>query len=275
MVRLEDTAGADEDTDQDRVEDQGLGAGETKGNAEGSNQHQEDAAWTDDSSNEVEELIGNVGIGNVVILLHNLLVIFDEVHNIEESGGHPASPLVVELLEGEGTGCEGVAGSRVLHPPSLLEQQCAEPPVLALVVLDVVLGLAGHRGVGPHHIVVHHSAASEQGETAGTAEDTAQHVLRGLLQPVTNGVLKLLIPLHVARAGGMNPPAGGAHHGVPLHQVHHLDDSLGLEVHIAIQGQQEGVLRPCLLAHAGQVLLVHQLVAQEVVHVHDLGPSKR
>ena len=82
-------------------------------------------------------------------------------------------------------GCEGVTCRGVLHPPALLQEERAQPPVLALVVLHEVLGLVGHRGVRLHHVVVHHGAASEEREAARTAEDTAEHVLRGLLHPVT------------------------------------------------------------------------------------------
>ena len=67
-----------------------------------------------------------------------------------------------------------------------------------LVVLYVVLGEGGEGGVGPHHVVVHHGPAAEQGEAAGTAENTAEDVLGGFLEPVAHRVLKLLVPLHVA-----------------------------------------------------------------------------
>ena len=40
----------------------------------------------------------------------------------------------------------------------------------------------------------------------------------------------------------MDSSAGGAHVGVTLHQVHQLDDGLGLEVDVAVQGQQVRVL---------------------------------
>ena len=83
------------------------------------------------------------------------------------------------------TGGEGVAGGGVLDPPSLLEEESAEPPVLALVVLHEVLGLVGHGGVGLHHVVVHHGPPSEQGETARAAENTTKYMLGGFLHPVT------------------------------------------------------------------------------------------
>ena len=44
----------------------------------------------------------------------------------------------------------------------------------------------------------------------------------------------------------MDSSAGGAHVGVTLHQVHQLDDGLGLEVDVAVQGQQVRVLSPHL-----------------------------
>ena len=75
-------------------------------------------------------------------------------------------------------GGEGVAGGGVLHPPALLQQQGAQPPVLALysdqplqphlVILHKVLRLGGNGGVGVHHILVHDGLCTEQGEAART-----------------------------------------------------------------------------------------------------------
>lgn len=69
---------------------------------------------------------------------------------------------------------------------------------LTLIVLYVVSCLAGLGGVSPHHVVVHESLATEEGEAAGATQHTANHVLRGFLQPMTNGVLEHLIPHHQA-----------------------------------------------------------------------------
>ena len=46
-----------------------------------------------------------------------------------------------------------------------------------------------------------------------------------------------------------------------------------MEIHIPIQGQQESVLCPDLFLLLRQVMVVLQHVAQEVVHVHALGPA--
>ena len=65
-----------------------------------------------------------------------------------------------------GAGGEGVACSRVLNPPALLQHQCAQPTVFTLVVLDVVLWSLGHTFVGVHHVCVHHSTCAEEREAA-------------------------------------------------------------------------------------------------------------
>ena len=65
-----------------------------------------------------------------------------------------------------------------------------------LIILHVVSGFGTFGGVGPHHVIVHDCRTPEEGETAGTTKHAAQHVLGSLLQPVTDGVLELLIPHH-------------------------------------------------------------------------------
>ena len=75
----------------------------------------------------------------------------------------------------------------------------------------------------------------------------------------------------------MDPAAGGAEFRGLLHPVHEDLDGLGLEVHVAVQSQQEGVVRPDLLPHQRDPLGADQLVAKEVVHVHHLhqrGPDR-
>ena len=62
----------------------------------------------------------------------------------------------------------------------------------------------------------------------------------------THRVLEHLVGGHVAGARGVDPPAGRAHALVLLHHVHQPDDGLGLEVHVTVQGEQEGVLGPRL-----------------------------
>ena len=70
-----------------------------------------------------------------------------------------------------------------------------------MVILHVVPGLRRGRGIFPHDVIVHDGGAPEEGEAAGRTQDTAQDVLSGLLQPVADGVLELLVPHHGACVG--------------------------------------------------------------------------
>ena len=45
-----------------------------------------------------------------------------------------------------------------------------------------------------HHVVVHDRLGAEEREAARAAEDAAEDVLGGLLQPVAHRVLELLVP---------------------------------------------------------------------------------
>jgi len=54
--------------------------------------------------------------------------------------------------------------------------------------------LVGFGRILLHHVVVHQCLAAEQREASGAAEHAADHVLGGLLQPVTNRVFEHLIP---------------------------------------------------------------------------------
>ena len=57
----------------------------------------------------------------------------------------------------------------------------------------------------PHHVVVDERGAAEEREAARAAEDAAEDVLCGLLQPVAHRVLELLVPdIVVAIAGTYN-----------------------------------------------------------------------
>lgn len=67
---------------------------------------------------------------------------------------------------------------------------------LTLIVLHVMSGLVGLCRVSSHHVVVHESFASEQREASRTTQDTTDHVLGSLLQPMTNSVLEHLVPHH-------------------------------------------------------------------------------
>ena len=86
----------------------------------------------------------------------------------------------------------------------------------------------------------------------------------------------------------MDPATGRSNLGVLLHHVHGLLHRLRLEVHctdggrddigseiftVSIEGKAEGPPCPELLLLLGEVGSLGYLVTEEVVHVHDLGPS--
>ena len=73
----------------------------------------------------------------------------------------------------------------------------------------------------------------------------------------------------------MDPAAGRSEFRGLLHPVHEDLDGLGLKVHVAVQSQQEGVVRSDLLPHQRDPLGADQLVAQEIVHVHHLHQRRR
>ena len=68
--------------------------------------------------------------------------------------------------------------------------------VRTLVILQELDGSGWSGRVSLHDVVVEQSRATEQTEAAGTTEDTAEHVLRRLLEPMADGVLKHLVPHH-------------------------------------------------------------------------------
>ena len=95
---------------------------------------------------------------------------------------------------------ESIGRGRVLDPPSSLKQQGTEPTILSLIELHVVACLLRLGRIHLHHVVVHEGLGAEEGEAAGGTEDAAEHVLSGLLQPTTDGVLEHLVPLHESRS---------------------------------------------------------------------------
>ena len=71
----------------------------------------------------------------------------------------------------------------------------------------------------------------------------------------------------------VNPPTGSSNLRILLHHVHGFLNGLRLEVHISVQRQAECPPGSVLLLILGEVSSVRYLVAQEVVHVHDLRPA--
>ncbi len=66
---------------------------------EGADEHEEDAAGPEDGADHVHDLVDDVGEGDVVIILDHVAIVAEQVRDIGNRGGHPASPLVVELLQ--------------------------------------------------------------------------------------------------------------------------------------------------------------------------------
>ena len=90
--------------------------------------------------------------------------------------------------------CKWVTCSRVLNSPPSLKKKCAEPSVLSLVKLKMLPGLICNCCVPCHHIIIHDCLCSKHRKTSRTTENTSQNMLSCLLQPMTNSILKLLVP---------------------------------------------------------------------------------
>ena len=71
----------------------------------------------------------------------------------------------------------------------------------------------------------------------------------------------------------MNPPTSSSNLRVLLHHIHSFLNCLRLEIHIPVQRQAECPPGAVLLLVLREVRPVSYLVAEEVVHVHDLGPA--
>lgn len=67
---------------------------------------------------------------------------------------------------------------------------------ITLIVLYMVACFCCFLGVRLQDIVGHNGRTSEQTEATGATEHTSKHMFCCLLQPVTHGILKFLIPHH-------------------------------------------------------------------------------
>ena len=133
---------------------------------------------------------------NTVIHFDDIPRVQQQIEDVRDGRRHPATALIEKLVETLRRVGPGVRGGAVLHTVSALQDQRAQPPVLALVKLHVVEGLLGLHGVPAHHVVVHEGLGAEQTEAAGAAHHASQHVLRRFLQPMSQCVLESLIPDH-------------------------------------------------------------------------------
>lgn len=73
-VRLEEEAGQHKDTNEHNVEDEAVDVGQAKGQGESTHKHEDNAAGSDDRGNHEKSLVGNVEVGNVVVLFNHLEV---------------------------------------------------------------------------------------------------------------------------------------------------------------------------------------------------------
>lgn len=153
-------------------------------------------------------------------------------------------------------------------------------------------------------MIVHERRAAKEREATGRAHDTAENVLGRFLQPMTNGVLELLIPDHGTRADRMNTSTSGAHFLILLHAIDEQTHRFGSKVNIAVESQQERVLGsnallvvhvveqvakaleafrfrfvvaifavPFLVQLLHDVQIAEDLETEQIVDVHDLRPA--
>ena len=92
----------------------------------------------------------------------HVAIVLEEVEQVGDGGGYPAAALVVVLVEGFWRIGLGVGGGHVADEVALLDDEGAEPSVLALVVLHVVVGLVGLGHVDGQDVVLEEGGAAQQ-----------------------------------------------------------------------------------------------------------------
>ena len=160
-VRLK--AEDDEDEDGDGVEED---AGPQRdvvlsGVADGAHDQEEDGTRGDDAGRQQKQLVYDVQHGDVLVVLRRVLPVSQQVDDVGHGGRRPASSLVVELVEAFRSEGVGVGGGAVFHTVALLQQQRAQPAVLAwehrtrrqrlkrvLIVCTAVITVFKHEGNG-------------------------------------------------------------------------------------------------------------------------------
>ena len=86
----------------------------------GAHDHQEHGGRRQHGRHEQHALVHDVQHGDVLVDFHRLRAVLEKVDDVREGRGHPAAPLVIELVESfRGIG-HGVGGRRVLHTVALL-----------------------------------------------------------------------------------------------------------------------------------------------------------
>ena len=86
----------------------------------------------DTHGHEVDRhLVDDVEHGDVLVPLGDVSPALQQVDDVGHGGRRPASSLVVELVEAFRSEGVGVGGGAVFHTVALLQQQRAQPAVLA------------------------------------------------------------------------------------------------------------------------------------------------
>lgn len=70
-------------------------------------------------------LISNIRRRDIIVDFDRVLIVNKQVHDVRESGWHPATALVVELVKTFRAVRVSVGGRRVLYSVTSLEQKCA------------------------------------------------------------------------------------------------------------------------------------------------------
>ena len=101
------------------------------GSMKRSDHHHEDHPRREERRNEQRPLVEDVEEGDVVVVVGCLLPGLEKVYHIRHRGRHPATSLVEEFVESLRSIGVAVRGGTVLDPVSMLEDQGAQPTILA------------------------------------------------------------------------------------------------------------------------------------------------
>lgn len=145
------------------------------------NRHEEDDSRADESSKHQDDLVEDVRHRDVVVDRRDSFGVGQEVEDVRHRARNPTSPLIEELVEAFWRVSKRIGRGAVLDSILLLQNQSAQPSVLALIVLHIMTGLLGFRRVPGgtsfmwiirteitfailllHHAVLHQSFSPEQ-----------------------------------------------------------------------------------------------------------------
>ena len=93
----------------------------TKDGIEGASYHHKHGAGTEDAGGEEQELVDHEQVADVVVAANGALEGRQQVDTVHHGRRPPATPLVVELVEGLRGVREGVGGRGVLDAVALLQ----------------------------------------------------------------------------------------------------------------------------------------------------------